>query len=580
MKNAGKNIAQSGLGWRLSKDENLNTVLNSIVKEVTQYADNLMGQIKKLTDIGRALSGVYDLNVLLETIVDQARHFTNAEAGTLYILEDNLLKFKIVQNERLNIRLGGNTGDEVRFAPLEMSESNVSTFVALHGIPVNIPDVYDTNLFDFTGPKNFDAQYGYRSQSMLVVPMRNHEDDIIGVLQLVNAICPETGEVIAFSPDFESLTESLASQAAIAITNVKLITDMERLFESFVQVMATAIDEKSPITGGHIRRVANLTLVMAEEIHQSQDGPFKHIRYTPEQLYEIKVAGWMHDIGKVTTPVEIIEKSKKLQTIFDRIHHVDLRMEYAIQSAEMEMLKKRMTLEHQGADEQTIAQALESHQARIEELREIRDFIWYCNEPREYLEDDKVERLKRIRNMTFVGLDGKVHSLLTDDELENLSIRKGSITEEERQIMKNHAKITLDMLRQIPFTKKLKNLPHFAGAHHECLNGSGYPLGLKGEEIPFEGKMMAVTDIAEALTASDRPYKKAMPLSNVYRILRAKAEEGELDRDLVEFFINQRIYEKYRERFEADEINHSEETPPPKAAAGALPQGSTSSRPY
>ncbi|QPJ63300.1 MAG: GAF domain-containing protein [Candidatus Nitronauta litoralis] len=560
MDDTGRHFSGAPLDKNFSKDENLNTVLNNIVGEVTSYADHLREQIKKLTDIGRALSGVNDLNALLETIVDQARQFTQADAGTLYIVEDNKLRFKIVQNDSLNIRLGGQTGDAIEFDPVEMKESNVSAFVALHGIPVNIPDVYDTNLFDFTGPKNFDAQYGYRSKSMLVVPMRNHENDIIGVLQLLNSCCKRTQEVHAFSPDFESLTESLASQAAIAITNVKLISDMERLFESFVQVMATAIDEKSPVTGGHIRRVANLTVLMAEEIHKINEGPFKNIRYTPEQLYEIKVAGWMHDIGKVTTPVEIIEKSKKLQTIFDRIHHVDLRLEYAIHCALTEKLQAMLNLKNAGASEEEIKKAEEEGDSKANELREIRKFIQFCNEPREFLDDERVERLRSIREMSFMGLDGTVHNLLTDDELENLSIRKGSITEGERQVMKNHAKITLDMLSQIPFTKKLRNLPHFAGAHHECINGKGYPLGLSGENIPFEGKMMAVTDIAEALTAIDRPYKKAMPLSNVYRILRTMAEHEELDQGLVEFFIENKIYEKYKEKFEPDEV--AEESPP------------------
>ncbi len=553
MDDSGKNFSGSPIQKKYSSDENLNGVLNSIVGEVTGYADHLREQIKKLTDIGRALSGVNDLNALLETIVDQARQFTGADAGTLYIVEDNQLRFKIIQNDSLNIRLGGQTGDAIEFDPIEMKESNVSAFVALHGIPVNIPDVYDTNLFDFTGPKNFDAQYGYRSKSMLVVPMRNHENDIIGVLQLLNSSCNKTRQVAPFSPDFESLTESLASQAAIAITNVKLIADMERLFESFVQVMATAIDEKSPVTGGHIRRVANLTVLMAEEINKIDEGPFKDIRYTAEQLYEIKVAGWMHDIGKVTTPVEIIEKSKKLQTIFDRIHHVDLRLEYAIHCALTEKIQTMLDLRNKRASEEEIQKAEEDGDKRANELREIREFIQFCNEPREFLDDARVERLRVIRGMSFKGLDGKVIFLLTDDELENLSIRRGSITESERQIMKNHAKITLDMLGQIPFTKKLRNLPHFAGAHHECINGKGYPLGLSGDKIPFEGKMMAVTDIAEALTAVDRPYKKAMPLSNVYRILKTMADHDELDKSLVEFFIENNIYEKYKAKFEPDQ---------------------------
>lgn len=535
---------------KLSQDENLNTLLLSVVDEVKGYADRLRDQISKLSDIGRALSGVYDINTLLEMIVDEARNFTHADAGTLYIKEDDTLRFKIVQNDSLSIRMGGTTGEEIPFPPVELKESNVSAFVALKGISVNIPDVYDTDLFDFTGPKKFDKSTGYRSRSMLVVPMRNHENDIIGVLQLLNAQNPVTREVIAFSPDYENLSESLASQAAVAITNAQLISDMGNLFESFVQVMATAIDEKSPVTGGHIRRVANLTLTMAEVVSDQKNGRFKEIHFSDDQMYELRIAAWMHDIGKVTTPVEIVEKAKKLQTIFDRIHYVNLRMHYIHQQAQIKGLERCLELVKCGAGQDEIAACEAELQNKLNEIEDIRLFISTCNEPGEFLEDDKIERLNSIAKMTFVNSEGKEESLLSDDELLNLSIRRGSITEKERKKMQDHAHVTLKMLEQIPFTKKLRNIPHFAGTHHECLNGKGYPLGLKGDEIPFEGKIMAVTDIAEALTASDRPYKKAMPLETVYKILRTMADKEELDKDLVDLFINEKVYDLYKEKYE------------------------------
>lgn len=537
---------------QLSKDEHLNSLLNNVVSEVKGYIDRLSQQLGKLSEIGRALSAERELNVLLEKIVDQARNFTHADACTLYIVEDGKLRFEIVQNDSMGIRMGGKTGEAIPFPPVELKESNVSAFVALKGIPVNIPDVYDTDLFDFTGPKEFDKGTGYRSQSMLVIPMRNHEDDVIGVLQLLNAMDPETNKVIPFAHDYESMTESLASQAAVAITNVKLINDMEHLFESFVQVMATAIDEKSPVTGGHIRRVANMTMVMAENLHNMKKGKFKDIHYTPEKFHELRIASWMHDIGKVTTPVEIIEKGKKLQTIFDRISFVDLRMQYIIQKTRIEWMQEKINLLLQGASIEKIEELETETTKKITELGEIREFILFCNQPTEYLEEDKIKRLHEIADMTYRDEEEKLCHFLTPDELENLSIRKGSITEAERQIMKNHAQITLDMLGQIPFTKKLKNIPNFAGAHHEFLNGKGYPLGLKGDEIPFEGRLMAVTDVTEALTATDRPYKKAMPLENVYRILRAMAKDHELDHDLVEFFINEKVYEQYLSKHETN----------------------------
>ena len=535
---------------RLSTDENLNTLLESVVNEVTVYAERLGGQIKKMSDIGRALSGVHDLNALLEMIVDQARSFTNADAGTLYIVEDETLRFQIVQNDSLKICMGGKTGETIPFPPVELKESNVSAFVALKGKSVNIPDVYDTDLFDFTGPKKFDQSTGYRSKSMLVVPMKNHDNDVIGVLQLLNATNPVNNEVIAFSQDYENLSESLASQAAVSITNAKLISNMTELFEAFVKVMATAIDEKSPVTGGHIRRVADLTLTMAEVIHNHDEGAFKDRKFSPDQMYELRIAAYMHDIGKVTSPVEIVEKAKKLQTIFDRIHYIRLRMDYIIQKVKLEGQQKKIELLERKADLAEIKKVELKSEKQIQEMEDIRSFINKCNEPGEFLEDETLDKLKEISLRTYLDNEGQQQPFITEDELLNLSIRRGSITDAERKKMQDHAAVTLKMLKQIPFTKKLKNIPSFAGAHHEFINGKGYPLGLKGDEIPFEGKLMAVTDIAEALTASDRPYKKAMPLETVYRILRSMAGNGELDNDMVELFINEEIYKTYLEKHE------------------------------
>ena len=518
--------------------------------EDIKLSEELGEQIRKLSDIGRALSGVHDLNILLEMIVDQARSFTNADAGTLYIVENNTLRFQIVQNDSLKIRMGGKTGETIPFPPVELKETNVSAYVAIKGESINIPDVYDTDLFDFTGPKKFDQSTGYRSKSMLVVPMRNHENDVIGVLQLLNATNPAKNQVIEFSQDYENLSESLASQAAVAITNAKLISTMNELFEAFVKVMATAIDEKSPVTGGHIRRVADLTLTMAEFIHEHDQGKFKDVKFSPDQMYELRIAAYMHDIGKVTTPVEIVEKAKKLQTIFDRIHFIRLRMDYIIQKVKLENQEKKIELLQNGSDLDEIKKLDTESDNQIQELVGIRTFINKCNEPGEFLEDETLTKLKEISHRTFIDSEGNEQPFLSEDELLNLSIRRGSITEAERKKMQGHAAVTLKMLKQIPFTKKLKNIPNFAGAHHEFINGNGYPLGLKGDEIPFEGKIMAVTDIAEALTASDRPYKKAMPLETVYRILRSMSEKGELDNDLVELFIENEIYKIYQKKHE------------------------------
>jgi HD-GYP domain-containing protein (c-di-GMP phosphodiesterase class II) len=543
----------------LSLDEKLNNLLGSVVKDVKNYADRLHSQIKKLSEIGRAMSSVTDINVLLEMIVDLARNFTNADTGVLYILEDQNLRFEIVQSNSLDIRMGGKNGENIPFPPVELNEANISAFAAVNGISVNIPDVYETSLFDFTDPRNFDRVTGYRTKSMLVVLLKNHENDVIGVLQLLNAQDHETGEVQSFSADYEDLIEGLASQAAIAISKITLISDMEKLFEAFVKVMATAIDEKSPNTGGHIRRVANLTMTMAEIIHQKKEGAFKEVVFNEDSMRELRIATWMHDLGKVTTPVEIMEKSTKLQTIFDRIHHIDLRMAFLMEQAEKEGLQKkleRMELRKGGIE---LAKGVEETKIRIDEILDIRKFIRDCNQPREFLEDEHIARLCSIAKMTYKDWDGTIKPYITEDELKNLTVRTGTITHAERDKIKEHAYVTLRMLKQIPFTKKIKNIPHFAAAHHECIDGSGYPLGLKGDEIPFEGKLMAVTDIAEALTADDRPYKKALNLDEVHGILRRMAQKGKLDPDLVELFIEEKVYENYRDNYETKPCKQSKE---------------------
>lgn len=535
-----------------SEDKHLNSLLTSVVAEVKSYANILIKQIDNLVAIGQALSAERNLEKLLEMIVDESRMFTNADAGTLYIKENNILKQKIIQNKSMGIRMGGTTATPITSAPVELTESNVSGYVALKDVSVNIPDVYNSDLFDFTGPKKFDAAKNYRTKSMLAVPMKNHENDVIGVLQLINAIDPRTGEVVPFSPDYENLTHSLASQAAVAITNVQLIQNMENLFNSFVKVMATAIDEKSPVTAGHILKVRILTIIMAKTINEQKVGHFANINFNEDQLNELRIAAWMHDIGKVATPVHIVEKGNKLEDIFDRIHYVSLRFLFLAKHIESEGLRKKIELQEKGVLAEEIQQLENDTEKEIMEVMENMEFIKTCNEPGEFMDDEKIKKLECIARITYEE-NGEQKNLLSEDELLNLSIRKGSITEAEREIMKNHAAITLKMLEQIPFTKKLKNVTYFAGAHHECINGKGYPKGLKGDEIPLEGRLLAVTDIAEALTSSDRPYKKGMPLEEVHRILGFMVKDGNLDPDLVDLFVKEGVYEKYIEELKKNE---------------------------
>jgi HD-GYP domain-containing protein (c-di-GMP phosphodiesterase class II) len=546
---------------KVSQDSNLNELLQNVVTDVKSYADRLVAQIAELSDIGQSLSGIHDCNTLLEVIVEKAKALTNADSGIFLKMDKTQLNYLVLQNESMELRYGGTTGKPIDLPPIQLEQLSVSAYVALQGQPLNISDLYSLEIIDFKEDKLLDQLTNYYTQSILAVPIRDHENEVMGILLLLNALDPKTGEIVSFSPESENLIQSLVSHASMAIGNINFIAETENLFEAFVQVMASAIDEKSPTTGGHIRRVSDLTLVMAEMVDQIDSGCFKDIRFDDAKMHELRIASWMHDIGKVTTPVEIMEKSKKLQTLFDRSDHVDLRMKYILERARNSSLQQKLELLSKGAPEKDIAE-LDAKTRKINvRMNEIRSFLRRCNEPYEALSDRDIARLAAIANLTFLNDEGQLESYLKADELENLSIRQGSITESEREIMKDHAYITLKMLEQIPFTRNLKNIPRIAASHHEFINGKGYPLGLKGEEIPFEGRLMAVADIAEALTADDRPYKKSIPLKEVYLILRRMASKQQLDHDLVEFFINENVYDKYRERAKMSSIPHRQFSP-------------------
>lgn len=528
-----------------------------------QKATQITAQITRLSHIGIALSAEHDLDKLLEMIVDEARQFTLADAGTLYILEDNHLQFKILQNDTFKTRMGGASGGALALPPVPLSKDNVSAYVALTTETVNIPDVYYAEGFDFTGPRKYDQATGYRSKSMLVVPMTNQENETIGVLQLLNAKDAVTGEVIPFGAEFEELTKSLASQAAVAITNAKLLHDMENLFDSFVTVMATAIDERSPYTGGHIRNVAVLGLMVCEALNAAKDGKYADVSFTREQLKEMKVAGWMHDIGKITTPVHVVDKATKLETIIDRIAMVRNRFQMIEKVIRCEWLERKVAMMRAGAPEAEIAAAEAAVDEQAKRLRDDMEFIAASNKGGEFMDDAKVNRIKEIGSRTYM-VDGAKEPYLTENEVENLCIRKGTLLPSELKIMRDHIVLTIKMLEKIPFTKKLKNVTEFAGAHHECMDGSGYPKGLKGDQIPLEGRILMLVDIFEALTAVDRPYKKPMPIETALNILKMDAEKGKLDKDLLDLFIKADIHGQFRQKFPVPPGTYDDKPPQKK----------------
>lgn len=545
----------------LSENRQVNSLRNDIVSKLKEYTEDQVKHLNQLAKIGVALSGTRNLDQLLEMIVSEARAFTNSDGGTLYLMTEDGdgLRFSIIQNDTLNTRMGGATGKPINWPPVPLkidgksNNANVSAYAANSGELVEIPDVYEAPGFNFEGTRKFDAGNNYRSKSMLVIPMRDHEGEVIGVLQLINARDRETGETIPFAAEFRELTSALASQAAVAITTARLIRDMQNLFDSFIQAIASAIDEKSPYTGGHISRVANLTMEIAKRINEAKEGKFAEISFNEDELYELRLAAWLHDTGKITTPEYVIDKHTKLETIFDRMELVRMRFELAITQAKLRAAELKLKASTESVDE--FANLTPDESAEIEKLMDDFKFVAGCNATQEFVPDSTIARLDTISQEKIATTLGS-EPMITPDELYNLHIRKGNLTTEERKIIENHALMTIKILEKLPFPKKIKNVPYIAGAHHEKLSGRGYPLGLKAEQINLQARIMALADIFEALTARDRPYKQPKKLSECIKILGFMMKDLELDTDVVEFFLQNKMHIEYaREHLNKDQID-------------------------
>ena len=507
---------------------------------------------KRLIDLGIALSAERDHNRLMERILLEAKAIYNADGGTLYLrTEDNMLSFEIMRSDTLDIAMGGTTGRDIPFPPLSMydpesgepNHNNVATHVALSGEAVNIPDAYETETFDFSGAKKFDQDTGYRSQSFLTLPLRNYDQDVIAVLQLINARDHITDEVIAFEPALQPLIEAMASQAAVALDNQLLIQAQKELLESFIQMIASAIDAKSPYTGGHCQRVPVLTEMLAEAACKTENGPFKDFDLNEEEMYELHIAGWMHDCGKVTTPEYVVDKSTKLETIYDRIETVRTRFEVLKRDAEIACLK---ACARDGADKKALRAKFK---ARLAQLEDDCLFIETANVGGEFMEDAKVERVNKIARYRWRDWTGKKQEFLDENEVYNLSIARGTLTHEEREVINNHIVMTIEMLEQLPFPKHLKRVPEYAGGHHEKMDGTGYPKGLMAADMSLPARMMAIADIFEALTAADRPYKKAKTLTDSLRIMGFMVKDQHIDPELFELFLESGVYRDYADKF-------------------------------
>ncbi|OHC67729.1 MAG: phosphohydrolase [Rhodocyclales bacterium RIFCSPLOWO2_02_FULL_63_24] len=520
-------------------------------------SSDLFRRLEQLNAIGAALSKERDINRLLESILIAAKTITHADGGTLYrVTEDGkALRFEILRTDSLRIAMGGTTGNAINFPNLplindngESNDSMVAAYAAIHDKTVNIADAYTEAGFDFSGTRNFDKRTGYRSQSFLTVPMKNHEGEIIGVLQLINALDSDH-QVKTFSSADQSLAESLASQAAIALTNRLLITQLEELFESFINLINLAIDEKSPYTGGHCQRVPALTMMLAEAVNATQEGPLASFSMSERDRYELKIAGLLHDCGKVTTPVHVVDKATKLHTLFDRIHLIDTRFEVLKRDAEIDALRKQLTL-RQANDSKADEAIWQRYQEEVHLLDGEREFLRKTNVGGEAMKDADLQRVHDIgRQRKWRNVDGVEAEFLTADEVDNLTIRAGTLTMKERDIINHHIVATIKMLEQLPWPKHLTSVPEYAGGHHERMDGKGYPKGLTREQMSLQARMMGIADIFEALTARDRPYKPGMKLSQAMGIMNKFKQGGHIDPDLFDVFVKQGVYKRYAEQF-------------------------------
>jgi HD-GYP domain-containing protein (c-di-GMP phosphodiesterase class II) len=508
-----------------------------------------LGRYELLYRVGIALSAEHNTDRLIEMILVEAQKLCNADGGTLYLVtESEELKFAILRTDSLNVALGGTTGKAIELPPIPLldkrtgqpNKKNVASYATWLKKSVNIPDAYDAEGFDFSGTEVFDQRSGYRSQSFLTIPLATNEGIVIGVIQLINARTEE-GAVKPFSEENQRFVEALCSQAAIALYNQLLLDDQKRLLESFIKLMASAIDAKSPYTGAHCERVPILTEMLARSVCNAEAGPFQGFSLNDEQWYELHIAAWLHDCGKVTTPVHVMDKATKLETIFDRIALIRARFEVLRRDAELEAFKRQVA----GADPETVARELEE---TLKQLDADLAFLELANVGGEYLSPEKQARIATIGSRKLV-LGGREQTLLSEEEIANLAISKGTLLPLERTIINGHMVQTIKMLESLPFPQNLRRVPEYAGGHHEKMDGTGYPKGLYAGDMSIPARIMAIADVFEALTADDRPYKKAKKLSEAMRIMGFMKRDNHLDPELFDHFVKSGVYLDYAERY-------------------------------
>jgi HD-GYP domain-containing protein (c-di-GMP phosphodiesterase class II) len=542
-------------------------------------------EIRELNQIGAALSAEHDTGKLLEMILTKCRGLTRADAGSLYLVEQEtatepppppnpalipahgakasqvpapdvqlasgkkVLRFKLAQNDSVSIPF--------REVTIPISEKSIAGYVALRGEIVNLADAYSLPPgVPYSINRKFDEDSGYRTCSILAVPMRDQKDEIVGVVQLINAkhavdmridsTNAIASTVVPFTTHQQDIVASLASQAAVAYENSQLYASIQRLFEGFVKASVTAIEARDPTTSGHSFRVANLTVALAEVVDRSDDPLFADINFTRSEMKEIRYASLLHDFGKVGVREEVLVKAKKLYP--GQLDLIQQRFEYVKRTIENENLNARVQYLLEKSREEYLAKQpdMDSDLAkRLSELDHYYQTIASANEPT-VLPEGSFDSLNEITRTAFRAYNGDEHPLLREDEVRLLSIRKGSLDDAERQQIESHVVHTYNFLSKIPWTKEIRLIPTIARGHHEKLNGYGYPYKLAAVEIPIQTRMMTISDIFDALSASDRPYKKAVSQERALQILGFAVKDGEIDSSLFKLFVDAKVFDRWK----------------------------------
>jgi HD-GYP domain-containing protein (c-di-GMP phosphodiesterase class II) len=493
----------------------------------------LKEQIKRLNQIGIALTSETHLPTLLELIVREVRGFTRADAGSLYSVDRNQIRFEVAQNDTLEARKN-EVYESFRPYPMPLDKTSIAGYVAITGETLNISDVYDlTGDEEYRFNPAFDDRNRYRTRSMLVVPIRTQQNEILGVLQLINSL-DKQDNVTVFDSEQEDLVASLASQAAATIQNARLITAVHEIFAALVRYSASAIDARSPHTAGHSRRVATYSMRLARSANEETEGTLTDVFFSDKELEELNYAAWLHDIGKIGVREELLERVDRLTPASMEL--ISTRFE-AIKLAVARDFERQRRAE--GGSKETDHTELER---RLREVDEDLGFIRRINKATR-LSSEEIRRIEEIQTKSFRNARGEVRAYLSEEEVHHLSLPSGNLTGKEFQEVRGHVLQTLNIINKIPFTNDLERIPVIAAAHHEKLDGSGYPLGLTASDITIQARILGIADVYDALTASDRPYRGAMPVQEALQHLIKEAEAGKLDRDLVDLFVSKKLYE-------------------------------------